>query len=179
MVSWINHLPPAFWSTFWKLIFKQQLGCRFDIIDSISSFFYFDMCNYICLDTSYHFFGFICTSWIFFVFPSTPVLTPSIDVVFVLSISDCFLKNTYVLCQVFVWAEEKQFPAGSPNEDFVEHLQGTYYCLARWVPLSDSEDLLSAGPPKPFDLLDMQWGEAETTSAPRINRLMGCLKNAH
>ena len=49
-------LPPACWSTFWKSIFKHQLGCRFDILDSISSFFlYFDICNYICLDTSYHF----------------------------------------------------------------------------------------------------------------------------
>ena len=37
------------WSTFWKSIFKQQLGCRFDIMDSI--FLYFDICNYICLDT--------------------------------------------------------------------------------------------------------------------------------
>ena len=34
-----NHLPPACWSTFWKSTFKQQLGCRFDIMDSISSFF--------------------------------------------------------------------------------------------------------------------------------------------
>ena len=34
-----NYLPPACWSTFWKSIFKQQLGCRFDIMDSISSFF--------------------------------------------------------------------------------------------------------------------------------------------
>ena len=51
-----NHLPPACWSTFWKSTFKQQLGCRFDIMDSISSFFlYFDICNCICLDTSYHF----------------------------------------------------------------------------------------------------------------------------
>ena len=40
----------------WQSTFKQQLGCRFDIMDSISSFFlYFDICNYICLDTSYHF----------------------------------------------------------------------------------------------------------------------------
>ena len=30
-MSWINHLPPACWSTFWKSNFKQQLGCRFDI----------------------------------------------------------------------------------------------------------------------------------------------------
>ena len=39
LVSWINHLPPACWSTFWKSIFKQQLGCRFAIMESISSFF--------------------------------------------------------------------------------------------------------------------------------------------
>ena len=32
LVSWINHLPPACWSTFWKSNFKQQLGCRFDIM---------------------------------------------------------------------------------------------------------------------------------------------------
>ena len=40
LVSWINHLPPACWSTFWKSTFKQQLGCRFDIMDGISSFFF-------------------------------------------------------------------------------------------------------------------------------------------
>ena len=40
LVSWINHLPPACWSTFWKSIFEHQLGCRFDILDSISSFFF-------------------------------------------------------------------------------------------------------------------------------------------
>ena len=39
LVSWINRLPPACWSTFWKSIFKHQLGCRIDILDSISSFF--------------------------------------------------------------------------------------------------------------------------------------------
>ena len=39
LVSWINHLAPACWSTFWTSTFKQQLGCRFDIMDSISSFF--------------------------------------------------------------------------------------------------------------------------------------------
>ena len=39
LVSWINHLPPACWSTFWKSNFKQQLGCRFDIIDIESYFF--------------------------------------------------------------------------------------------------------------------------------------------
>ena len=41
LVSWINHLPPACWSTFWKSNSKQQLGCRFDIIDYESYFFVF------------------------------------------------------------------------------------------------------------------------------------------
>ena len=40
LVSWINHLPPACWSTFWKSNFKQQLGCRFDIMDNESYFFF-------------------------------------------------------------------------------------------------------------------------------------------
>ena len=56
LVSWINHLPPACWSTFRKSNSKQQLGCRFDIMDYESYFFLcFDICNYICHDTSYHF----------------------------------------------------------------------------------------------------------------------------
>ena len=55
LVSWIDHLPPACWSTVWKSISKQQLGCRCDIMDSIFYFLYFDICNYICLDTPYHF----------------------------------------------------------------------------------------------------------------------------
>ena len=56
LVSWIKHLPPACWSTFWKSNLKQQLGCRFDIMDNYSYFFVcFDICNYICLDTSDHF----------------------------------------------------------------------------------------------------------------------------
>ena len=41
LVSWINHLPPACLSTFWKSSFKQQLGCRFDIMDNESYFFVF------------------------------------------------------------------------------------------------------------------------------------------
>ena len=46
LVSWINHLPPACWPPFWKSIFKHQMGCRFDILDRISSFFwYYDKCN--------------------------------------------------------------------------------------------------------------------------------------
>ena len=34
---------------------KQQLGCRFDIMDNISYFLCFDICNHVCLDTSDHF----------------------------------------------------------------------------------------------------------------------------
>ena len=84
-MSWINHLPPACRSTFWKSIFKHQLGCRFDILDSISSFFlYFDVFNYICLDTSYHFFWLYLYFLNIHYFSSTPVLTSSIDVGFVL-----------------------------------------------------------------------------------------------
>ena len=39
-MPWINHLLPACWPTFWKSTFKQQLGCRFDIMDHISSLFW-------------------------------------------------------------------------------------------------------------------------------------------
>ena len=63
----------------------DQFGCRFDILGSISSFFFWHMQLYM----SWYiiaFFGFIFTSQILFIFSSTPVLTPSIDVVFVLSI---------------------------------------------------------------------------------------------
>ena len=66
LVSWINHLPPACWSTFWKSIFRQQLGCRFDIMDSIYIFLYFDICNSICLDTSYQFWLYLLKYSLFF-----------------------------------------------------------------------------------------------------------------
>ena len=36
----------------WKSNFKQQLGCRFDILDNESYFLCYDICNYIRLDTS-------------------------------------------------------------------------------------------------------------------------------
>ena len=51
VVSWINYLPHACWSTFWISNFKQQLGCKFDIMENNLNFFVFDICNYICLDT--------------------------------------------------------------------------------------------------------------------------------
>ena len=74
-MSWINHLPPACWSTFWKFNFKKQLGCRFDIMDNESYFFVFwhmqlYMSWYI---TSFYGFTFLN----FFFFSSTLVLTSS------------------------------------------------------------------------------------------------------
>ena len=33
----------------------DNLSCRFDIMDNESYFLCFDICNYICLDTSDHF----------------------------------------------------------------------------------------------------------------------------
>ena len=35
----INHLLPVCWFTFWKSTLKQQLGCRFDMMDCKSSYF--------------------------------------------------------------------------------------------------------------------------------------------
>ena len=58
-------MPPACWSTFWKSTFKQQLGCRFDIMDSKSLFLFciLHMQYYMsCYIIS--FFDFIFTSWI-------------------------------------------------------------------------------------------------------------------
>ena len=59
LLSWINHLPPVCLSTFWKSTFKQQLGCRFDIMHCKSLFYllflYFDKSNWMCLITSYDF----------------------------------------------------------------------------------------------------------------------------
>ena len=101
LVSWINHLPPACWSTFWKSIFKHQLGCRLDIMDGISSFFlYFGICNYICLDTSYHFLALSLLLKYSLFLSSTPVLTSSIDGVSVLSIKESlFARDTRFLYQ--------------------------------------------------------------------------------
>ena len=42
---------------FWESTLEQQLGCMFDMMDSKSSVFYFDICNCICLDTLYDFFA--------------------------------------------------------------------------------------------------------------------------
>ena len=74
-----------YWSTFWKSIFKHQLSCRFDILDSISSFFC--MLAFAIIYGIHHIIFWI---YLYFLnilyFSSTPVLTSSIDVVSVLSI---------------------------------------------------------------------------------------------
>ena len=67
LLSWINHLPPVCWSTFWKSTFKEQLGCRFDIMDCKSSFF--------CILT--YAIGYVLIHYIFFfdfIFTSSIVL---------------------------------------------------------------------------------------------------------
>ena len=53
---------PACWSTFWKSIFKHQLGCRFDILDSISSYFCISTYAIIYVLIHHIIFGFIFTS---------------------------------------------------------------------------------------------------------------------
>ena len=68
LVSWINHLPPACWSTFWKSIFKHQLGCRLFILDSISSLFLFWHMQLYMSSYIISFFCFIFTSYVFFIF---------------------------------------------------------------------------------------------------------------
>ena len=92
LVWWINHLPPACWSTFWKSIFKQQLGSRFDIMDSISSNFFCILTYAIIYVLVHHIiYRLIFTSWIFLIFSSTPLLTSCINIIFVLSIG--YLKE--------------------------------------------------------------------------------------
>ena len=120
-MSWINHWPPACWSIFWKSIFKHQLGCRFDKLDSISLFFCILTYAIIYVLIHHIIFGFVFISEIFFIFSSTPVLTSSIDVVFVLSIgqgeyvmegSYCNIKvhtiaftiSYFCLCSMVVYA---------------------------------------------------------------------------
>ena len=84
LVSRINHLPPACWCKFWKSTVKQELGCRFEIMDSISDFL--SILTYATIYVLIHhiIFGSIFTSEIlFFIFSSTHVLTFTIAVVFI------------------------------------------------------------------------------------------------
>ena len=63
-----SHHNFSFLCLFWEITLKEwhktwltihgvlwQLGCRFDIMDYNLIFLCFDICNYICHDTSYHF----------------------------------------------------------------------------------------------------------------------------
>ena len=78
--------PSACWSTFWKSNFKQQLGCRFDIMDNES--FFVCVLTYAIIYVLIHqiIFRFYLLKYSLF-FSSTLVLISSIDVVFILSIS--------------------------------------------------------------------------------------------
>ena len=86
LVSWNNHLPPACWSTFWKSNFKQQLGCRFDIMDNIS--YFLCVLTYATIYVLIHqiIFRFYLLRYSL-IFQALFVLTSSIDVVFILSTS--------------------------------------------------------------------------------------------
>ena len=89
LVSWNNHLPPfgnRFLNTIWAV------GLTYWIV-YLHFFLYFGICNYICFDTSYHFLALSLLLKYSLFFSRTPVLTSSIDVVFVLSIQRCKQRN--------------------------------------------------------------------------------------
>ena len=88
LVSWIHHLPPVCLSTFWKSIFKQQLGGRLDKIDCKSSLFCimtYAIVNVLIHHMIFHLCLFFLYSGLYFV-SSTLVLTVSTGVVFILPI---------------------------------------------------------------------------------------------
>ena len=84
-----------------EIDFKQQLGCRFDIMDSISSFFC--ILTYAIIYVLIHHIIFWLNLYflnVLYLFSSTPVLTSSIDVIFVLSMRKhwsihCVLNNDF------------------------------------------------------------------------------------
>ena len=88
-------MPPACWSTFWKSISKQQLGCRFDIMDIFLHFFC--ILTYAIIYVLIHHIIFLHSLYFLNIFfSSTLVLTSSIDVVFILSI-DSFIPLTFIV----------------------------------------------------------------------------------
>ena len=99
-------MPPACWSTFWKSNFKQQLGCRFDIMDNVSYFFVWHMQLYMSWYIRL-FFGFAFLN-ILYIFSSTLVLKSYIDVVFILSIrshkANWAIKNANICC-IVLWSK--------------------------------------------------------------------------
>ena len=98
LVSWINHLPPACWSTFWKSNFKQQLGCRFDIMDNKSHFFVFwhmqiymswSCCGFTSLNILY-FFKYSCTN----IFHGRSLYTFYPSILIVISVAQAVIRRT-------------------------------------------------------------------------------------
>ena len=86
---------------FWKSNFKQQLGCRCDIMDSISYVFVF---WHMQLYMSWYIISFLALSLFLkysLFFSGTPVLISSIDVVFILSMERYTLTDRD---RTFVWS---------------------------------------------------------------------------
>ena len=80
LATCLLHVGPPFGNGF--LNNSWAVGVTWWIVYLI--FLYFDICNYICLDTSYHFWLYLYFLNILYFF-KYPVLTSSIDVVFILS----------------------------------------------------------------------------------------------
>ena len=117
--DWIKTLSYIVWyilhhHTFWKSNFKQQLGCKFDIMDNESYFFVF---WHMQLYMSWYirsFFGFTFLNILYF--SSTLVLTSSIDVVFTVSIVSTLV--TKPRCQVNPCSK-------SYHETSLDHITGS------------------------------------------------------
>ena len=81
---WINHLPLVYLSTFWKSTFKQQFGCRFDMMDCISQFLFnliYEIIFVLIHRKSFRLYHYFLNIFFFSFLSSTLVLTVSIDVV--------------------------------------------------------------------------------------------------
>ena len=63
LTTCLLHVGPPFGNRF--LNTRWAVGLTYWIV---YLFLYVDICNYICLDTSYHFLTYIFTSWMFFIF---------------------------------------------------------------------------------------------------------------
>ena len=113
LVSWINHLPPVHvcGSTFWKSTFKQQLGCRFDIMDYRSSFFGIltDELEYLLINNNmiFRLCLYILNSVPFL--SSTPVPTFSINVVFILPIVTYYIHIIIIIIIIIIICYTKYF----------------------------------------------------------------------
>ena len=116
-MSWINHLTPACWSTFWKSNFKQQLGCRFDIMDNMS---YFVVLWQVQLFMSWYirsFFGFTFLNILYF---------------FKYSCTNIFHRRSlYTVYNVMKW---KHFPRYWPFVRGIHRSPAlTFYFICTWI----------------------------------------------